>query len=29
MTIFEVFEQNGCEIINKKKYGHPISKKNF
>ncbi|RNA38105.1 hypothetical protein BpHYR1_050861 [Brachionus plicatilis] len=24
VTIFEVFEQNGCEIINKKKYGHPI-----
>ncbi|RMZ97552.1 hypothetical protein BpHYR1_016845, partial [Brachionus plicatilis] len=24
VNIFEVFEQNGCEIINKKKYGHPI-----
>ncbi|RMZ98051.1 hypothetical protein BpHYR1_024890 [Brachionus plicatilis] len=23
VTIFEVFEQNGCEIINKKKDGHP------
>ncbi|RNA25628.1 hypothetical protein BpHYR1_012325 [Brachionus plicatilis] len=23
VNIFEVFEQNGCEIINKKKYGHP------
>ncbi|RMZ96960.1 hypothetical protein BpHYR1_034531 [Brachionus plicatilis] len=24
VTIFEVFEQNGCEIRNKKKIGHPI-----
>ncbi|RNA43709.1 hypothetical protein BpHYR1_045973 [Brachionus plicatilis] len=24
VTIFEIFEQNGCEIINKKKYGHPV-----
>ncbi|RMZ94882.1 hypothetical protein BpHYR1_031385 [Brachionus plicatilis] len=24
VTIFEVFKQNGCEIINKKKYGHPV-----
>ncbi|RNA03505.1 hypothetical protein BpHYR1_023821 [Brachionus plicatilis] len=23
VTIFEVFEQNGCEIRNKKKIGHP------
>ncbi|RNA06501.1 hypothetical protein BpHYR1_028716 [Brachionus plicatilis] len=25
VTIFEVFEQNGCEIRNKKKIGHPTT----
>ncbi|RNA26386.1 hypothetical protein BpHYR1_040254 [Brachionus plicatilis] len=24
-AIFEVFEQNGCEIRNKKKIGHPLN----